>query len=201
MSSGGGWGRSGGSGGGNRRGPQHRRPQQGGNPWDKSQNSRSSDEPDLVVPEPYMNGRHLAYAVLQEYDRSERFVQDIFAEFDQRHHLSSQDRALAVDVASGVVRRSRTLDVMSESQQHPATDNPVTLSLALTADPRLVGTASGWSSAISLAIAAAGTQLATVAYGADASWLFAIGGAYALLCLICAVPMMRGSKTPPVPAA
>lgn len=79
--------------------------------------------------------------------------------------------------------------------------NPVTLSLALTADPRLVGTASGWSSAISLAIAAAGTQLATVVYGADASWLFAIGGAYALLCLICAVPMMRGSKTPPVPAA
>ena len=116
MSSGGGWGRSGGSGDGNRRGPQHRRPQQGGNPWDKSQNSRSSDEPDLVVPEPYINGRHLAYAVLQEYDRSERFVQDIFAEFDQRHHLSSQDRALAVDVASGVVRRSRTLDVMIESR-------------------------------------------------------------------------------------
>ena len=116
MSSGGGWGRSGGSGGGNRRGPQHRRPQQGGNAWDKSQNSRSSDEPNLVVPEPYINGRHLAYAVLQEYDRSERFVQDIFAEFDHRHHLSSQDRALAVDVASGVVRRSRTLDVMIESR-------------------------------------------------------------------------------------
>jgi 16S rRNA (cytosine967-C5)-methyltransferase len=53
---------------------------------------------------------------LQEYDRSDRFVQDIFAEFDQRHRLSSQDRALAVDVASGVVRRSRTLDVMLESR-------------------------------------------------------------------------------------
>ncbi len=120
MSSGGGWGRSGGADDRGRRGsqsgPRHRRPQQGANPWDKSQNSRSSDEPDLVVPEPYKNGRHLAYAVLQEYDRSERFVQDIFAEFDQRHQLSSQDRALAVDVASGVVRRSRTLDVMIESR-------------------------------------------------------------------------------------
>lgn len=97
-------------------GPRHQRPQQGGNPWDKSQNARNVDEPGLVVPEPYQNGRHLAYAVLQEYDRSERFVQDIFAEFDQRHNLSSQDRALAVDVASGVVRRSRTLDVMLESR-------------------------------------------------------------------------------------
>jgi 16S rRNA (cytosine967-C5)-methyltransferase len=63
-----------------------------------------------------MNGRHLAYAVLQEYDRSDRFVQDLFAELDHRHHLSSQDRALAVDVASGVVRRSRTLDVLLESR-------------------------------------------------------------------------------------
>ena len=97
-------------------GPRHRRPQQGGNPWDKSQNSRSSDEASLVVPEPYMNGRHLAYAVLQEYDRSDRFVQDLFVELDHRHRLSSQDRALAVDVASGVVRRSRTLDVLLESR-------------------------------------------------------------------------------------
>jgi 16S rRNA (cytosine967-C5)-methyltransferase len=54
--------------------------------------------------------------VLQEYDRSDRFVQDLFAELDHRHHLSSQDRALAVDVASGVVRRSRTLDVLLESR-------------------------------------------------------------------------------------
>ena len=97
-------------------GPRHRRPQQGANPWDKSQNSRSSDEPSLLVPEPYINGRHLAYAVLQEYDRSDRFVQDLFAELDHRHHLSSKDRALAVDVASGVVRRSRTLDVLLESR-------------------------------------------------------------------------------------
>ena len=74
-------------------GPRHRRPQQGDNPWDKSQNSRSSDEASLVVPEPYMNGRHLAYTGLQEYDRSDRFVQDLFAELDHRHHLSSQDRA------------------------------------------------------------------------------------------------------------
>jgi 16S rRNA (cytosine967-C5)-methyltransferase len=53
---------------------------------------------------------------LQEYDRSDRFVQDIFSEFDHRHQLSSADRALAVDVASGVVRRGRTLDVLIESR-------------------------------------------------------------------------------------
>jgi len=116
MSGGNVWGSRGDSGRRDQREPRHRRPQQGGNAWDKANNARSSDEAALVVPEPYQNGRHLAYAVLQEYDRSERFVQDIFAEFDQRHHLSSQDRALAVDVASGVVRRSRTLDVILESR-------------------------------------------------------------------------------------
>jgi 16S rRNA (cytosine967-C5)-methyltransferase len=116
MSGGNVWGSRGDSSRRDQRGPRHRRPQQGGNAWDKANNARSSDEAALVVPEPYQNGRHLAYAVLQEYDRSERFVQDIFAEYDQRHHLSSQDRALAVDVASGVVRRSRTLDVMLESR-------------------------------------------------------------------------------------
>ncbi len=116
MSGGNVWGSRGDSGRRDQRSPRHRRPQQGGNAWDKANNARSSDEAALVVPEPYQNGRHLAYAVLQEHDRSERFVQDIFAEFEQRHHLSSQDRALAVDVASGVVRRSRTLDVMLESR-------------------------------------------------------------------------------------
>lgn len=106
----GGHSRRGGSGG------RRHRVSSGGNVWDKSQNSRGADDASLVVPEPYLNGRHLAYAVLQEYDRSDRFVQDIFAEFDQRHHLSSQDRALAVDVAAGVVRRGRTLDVLLESR-------------------------------------------------------------------------------------
>ena len=70
-----------------------------------------------VVPRrPFVNGRVLAYAVLQEFDRSDRFIQDIFADFESRHRLSPADRALAVDVASGVVRRLRTLDVLIESR-------------------------------------------------------------------------------------
>ena len=75
-----------------------------------------SEDHNIIVPQPYSNGRLLAFAVLQDFDRSDRFVQDIFADFDQRHRLSSSDRSLAVDVASGVVRRARTLDVLLESR-------------------------------------------------------------------------------------
>lgn len=115
MSSGGGsgWGRSGGK-SGNRSGG---RPGAGSSRTPES--SRNTSLPDsgaMHVPEPYVNGRQLAYAVLQEYDRSDRFVQDIIADFDQRHRLSSADRSLAVDVASGVVRRGRTLDMLIESR-------------------------------------------------------------------------------------
>ena len=74
------------------------------------------DDRTIVVPQPYANGRLLAFAVLQEFDRSDRFVQDLFADFDQRHRLNPPDRALAVDVAAGVVRRARTLDVLLESR-------------------------------------------------------------------------------------
>ena len=78
--------------------------------------SDSDDDGTIVVPQPFLNGRLLAFAVLQEFDRSDRFVQDIFTDFEQRHRLSSSDRSLAVDVASGVVRRARTLDVLLESR-------------------------------------------------------------------------------------
>ena len=75
--------------------------------------------------------------------------------------------------------------------------NPVSLSLALQADPRLAGTASGWSSAISLALAAAGTQLATLLYGTNIAWLIAISGFYAFLCWISVNPAMSGTAQSP----
>lgn len=74
--------------------------------------------------------------------------------------------------------------------------NPVSLTLALQADSRLVATASGWSSAISLAIAAVGTQLATIIYTADVAWLFAVGGVFALLCWISIKPAMEERTRP-----
>ncbi|MFN6311359.1 MAG: RsmB/NOP family class I SAM-dependent RNA methyltransferase [Planctomyces sp.] len=66
--------------------------------------------------EPYANGRVLAWAALQQSERDEAFLQEIFADFDSRHHLSAAERALAVDIASGVVRRRRTLDRILESR-------------------------------------------------------------------------------------
>lgn len=79
--------------------------------------SRNTETEGLVTARaPYSNGRVFAFAVLQEFDRSERFIQDIMADFDARHSLSSADRALALDVAAGVVRRMRTLDVIIQSR-------------------------------------------------------------------------------------
>ena len=93
---------------------------EGNQPWPAGRSSPAKENQDadrsIIVPQPFLNGRLLAFAVLQEFDRSDRFVQDIFTDFDQRHRLSSSDRALAVDVAAGVVRRSRTLDVLLESR-------------------------------------------------------------------------------------
>lgn len=71
--------------------------------------------------------------------------------------------------------------------------NPVTLALALQSDPRLVGTASGWSSAISLVVAGIGTQVATLVYNTNAGWLAVIGGTYALLCWLSIRPALAGS--------
>lgn len=56
--------------------------------------------------------RLLAWAVLQEFDASEAFLKDLFAAFDSRHALSPADRAAALDLATGVVRRRLTIDAL-----------------------------------------------------------------------------------------
>ena len=83
--------------------------------WNKS--ARTTAAEDCVnLRFPYENGRIFAFAVLQEFEQSDRFIQDIMADLDARHSLSSADRSLALDVAAGVVRRSRTLDVVIQSR-------------------------------------------------------------------------------------
>lgn len=72
--------------------------------------------------------------------------------------------------------------------------NPITLALALQANARLAGTASGWSSAISLVFAGIGTQLATLVSSANSAWLIAIGAGYALLCWLSIKPAMNGDR-------
>ena len=83
--------------------------------WNKAAR-KATDEGVVNVRMPYENGRIFAFAVLQEFDRSERFIQDIMADLDGRHSLSSADRSLALDVSAGVVRRGRTLDVVIQSR-------------------------------------------------------------------------------------
>ena len=72
--------------------------------------------PAVQAVEPYVNGRVLAWAALQQAEKDEAFLQEIFADFDSRHHLSAAERALAVDIASGVIRRRRTLDRILETR-------------------------------------------------------------------------------------
>jgi 16S rRNA (cytosine967-C5)-methyltransferase len=62
------------------------------------------------------SGRLLAFHVLQQASRSDRYLQDLFSENDSRHRLTPQQRALAVDIASGVVRRRATIDAILRSQ-------------------------------------------------------------------------------------
>ncbi len=83
--------------------------------WNKATRT-TADDGSISVRFPYENGRIFAFAVLQEFDQSDRFIQDIMADLDARHSLSSADRSLALDVAAGVVRRSRTLDVIIQSR-------------------------------------------------------------------------------------
>lgn len=72
--------------------------------------------PAVQAVESYANGRVLAWAALQQAEKDEAFLQEIFAAFDARHHLSSAERALAVDISSGVIRRRRTLDRILETR-------------------------------------------------------------------------------------
>jgi 16S rRNA (cytosine967-C5)-methyltransferase len=66
----------------------------------------------LLAPVPFENGRVLAWAALQESARTGRFLQDTLASLEHCHQLSYPDRALAVDLASSVTRRFRTLDFL-----------------------------------------------------------------------------------------
>ena len=78
-------------------------------PW-----HRHRSEP-LLAPVPFENGRVLAWAALQEAARTGRFLQDVLASLEHCHQLSQSERALAVDLASGVTRRLRTLDTLIAS--------------------------------------------------------------------------------------
>ena len=57
-------------------------------------------------------GRGLAFLVLRQHDLSGRFLSELFAELDESHSLSRQERGLAVDIAAGVIRRRRTIDLL-----------------------------------------------------------------------------------------
>ena len=61
-------------------------------------------------------GRHLAWTALSRFDIHGHFLSDTLSELDRVHQLSSQDRAFAVDVTAGIVRRRLSLDAMIESQ-------------------------------------------------------------------------------------
>ncbi|MCP4169986.1 MAG: hypothetical protein GY758_04335 [Fuerstiella sp.] len=81
-------------------------------PWKKA----ALDKRETLIIDHLDSGRMLAWFALQNYDDTGRFLSEILSQADARHSLSSQERGLAVDVASGVVRRRRALDTLLESQ-------------------------------------------------------------------------------------
>ena len=83
----------------------------------RSSHGNGPRQPDRIwVQEPFENGRVLAWVALEECEQDERFLQDILGELDARHQLRSSERAQAVDIAAGVMRRRRTLDRLIESR-------------------------------------------------------------------------------------
>lgn len=60
-------------------------------------------------------GRMLAWYALQTFDQTGKFISDTLNDVDSEHSLSGSERGLAVDLASGVLRRRRTLDAILES--------------------------------------------------------------------------------------
>lgn len=81
-------------------------------PPQQPQNFSGQPAAPLLAPVPFANGRVLAWAALQESERQDRFLQDTLADLAHCHQLSTAERALAVDIASGVIRRQRTLDCL-----------------------------------------------------------------------------------------
>ncbi|MEZ6132379.1 MAG: transcription antitermination factor NusB [Planctomycetaceae bacterium] len=73
-------------------------------------------EPEPVVIDHFDSGRSLAWYAIQQYDETGLFLSEILADVDHTHALSAQDRGLAVDVASGIIRRRRTLDAILTAQ-------------------------------------------------------------------------------------
>jgi len=73
-------------------------------------------EPEVVRFDGFSSGRMLAWYAIQQYDDTGRFLSEILSDADSYHALPPQERGLAVDVASGVVRRRRTLDTIIEAQ-------------------------------------------------------------------------------------
>ena len=71
---------------------------------------------DLLKLDSFADGRMLAWYAVQQFDTSGKFLSDILNDADRHHDLSSQERGLAVDLSSGVIRRRRTLDTLIESQ-------------------------------------------------------------------------------------
>ncbi|MEO2018542.1 MAG: hypothetical protein ABGZ53_29680, partial [Fuerstiella sp.] len=65
------------------------------------------DTSETLIIDQFDTGRMLAWFALQNYDDTGRFLSEILSQVDSQHSLSSQERGLAVDVASGVVRRRR----------------------------------------------------------------------------------------------
>ena len=71
---------------------------------------------DLLQLDNFQNGRMLAWFAIQQFDATGKFLSDILSDADRQHDLPSQERGLAVDLSSGVIRRRRTLDTLIESQ-------------------------------------------------------------------------------------
>lgn len=93
------------------------------NPWDRSRpkfrrRAQPADAPaaaEATVTD-IVSGRLLAYHVLQQHEQTDQFLQELFAAADPQHHLAPGERAAAVDIAAGVVRRRRTLDKLLQAQ-------------------------------------------------------------------------------------
>ncbi len=95
----------------------------GNDPWDRcgrrfrqrsptragdSSRAQAADDSSLRL----SSGRMLAWRAMQLQECTDRFLQDIFATLDAQHSLVPRDRAAAVDIACGIVRRRRTLDAI-----------------------------------------------------------------------------------------
>lgn len=61
-------------------------------------------------------GRTLALYAIQQHDHTGRFLSEVLRQSDDLHGLATRERAFAVDLSAGVIRRRRTIDTLLESQ-------------------------------------------------------------------------------------